>query len=44
MVISNLEYPGVEDYHDQAGDVEGSQRRVDNEVRVVEGAEDWILL
>ena len=43
-MMSNLEYPGVEYYHDQAGDVEGSKRGVDDEVRVVECAEDWILL
>ena len=43
-MMSNLEYPGVEYYHDQAGDVERSKRGVDDEVRVVECAEDWILL
>ena len=41
---SYLEYSGVEDYHDQAGDVEGAEGGVDDEVRVVEGADDGFLL
>ena len=36
----DLEYPGVEDYHDEAGDVEGAEGGVDDEVRVVEGADE----
>ena len=42
----DLEYPGVEDYHDEAGDVEGAERGVDDEVRVVEGADErlWLVL
>ena len=40
----HLEYPGVEHYHHQAGDVEGAQAGPDDEVRVVEGADDGFLL
>ena len=40
----DLEYPGVEDYHDEAGDVEGAERGVDDEVRVVEGADERLCL
>ena len=39
---THLEYPGVEDDHDQAGDVEWSERRVEDEVRVVEHADHWL--
>ena len=38
------EYSRVEDDHDDAGDVEGSERGVDDEVRVVEPAEIWLRL
>ena len=44
MLDIDLEYPGVEDYHDEAGDVEGSERGVDDEVRVVEGADERLCL
>ena len=40
----HLEYPGVEHYHHQAGDVEGAQAGPDDEVRVVEGADDGLVL
>ena len=36
----HLEYPGVEHYHHQAGDVEGAQAGPDDEVGVVEGAHE----
>ena len=38
------EYPGVEDDHDEAGDVEAAEGGVDDEVRVVEHADDGLLL
>ena len=38
-----LEYPEVEDDHDQAGDVEGPDTGPNDEVRVVEGADEWLL-
>ena len=40
-----LEYPGVQHDHDQAGDVEGSEGWVEDEVRVVEHANYrlWVL-
>ena len=40
----DLEYPGVEDYHDEAGDVEGAETGPDDEVRVIKRAYDLILL
>ena len=46
MLDIDLEYPGVEDYHDEAGDVEGPEAGPDDKVRVVEGADErllWIL-
>ena len=39
-----FEYPVVERDHDEAGDVEGAQTGPDDEVRVVEGADDLFLL
>ena len=39
-----LEYPVVESDHDEAGDVEGAQAGPDDEVRVVEGADDGVVL
>ena len=38
------EDPGVEDDHDEAGDVEAAEGGVDDEVRVVEHADDGLLL
>ena len=42
----DLEYPGVEDDHDEAGDVEGAKAGPDDKVRVVEGADErlWLFL
>jgi hypothetical protein len=37
-----LKYPEVEDDHDAAGDVEGADGRVDDEVWIVEGADEWL--
>ena len=44
QLLLHLEYPGVEHYHHQAGDVEGAQAGPDDEVRVVEGADDGVVL
>ena len=44
MTFLYLEYPGVEDDHDQAGDVEGSEGRVDDEVRVVKHADNRVRI
>ena len=38
------EYPGVEDDHDEAGDVEAAEGGVDDEVRIVEHADHGLLL
>ncbi len=37
-----LKYPEVEYNHDAAGDVEGTDGRVDDEVWIVEGADEWL--
>ena len=42
-LVEYLEYPEVEDYHDQAGDVEGPDTGPNDEVRIVEGADEWLL-
>ena len=38
----HLEYAGVENNHDQAGDVEWAKRGVDDELRVVETTEVYL--
>ena len=42
-LVEYLEYPEVEDYHDQAGDVEGPDTGPNDEVRIVEGADEGLL-
>ena len=37
--VGHLEYAGVEDDHDETGDVEGTEGGVDDELRVVETTE-----
>ena len=37
--VGHLEYAGVEDDHDETGDVEGAEGGVDDELRVVETTE-----
>ena len=39
-ILAHLEYSGVEDDHDEAGEVEWGERGPDDEVRVVEGAHE----
>ena len=39
-----LEYPVVERDHDEAGDVEGAERGVNDEVRVIEGTDERLSL
>ncbi len=41
--MTHCEYPGVQVDHDDAGDVEGAQGGPDDEVRVVEGADELAL-
>ena len=45
-LVEYLEYPEVEDDHDQAGDVEGPDTGPNDEVRIVEGADErlWLFL
>ena len=38
-----LEYSTVEEDHDPTRDVEGTKRRVDDEVRVEEGTDELLL-
>ena len=40
--MSHLENPSVEKDHDKAGNVERSERRVDDEVRIVERANELL--
>ena len=42
-IASHLEYPEVQKDHNHAGDVKGSQRRVDDEIRIVESANEHRL-
>ncbi len=37
-----LKYPEVEYDHDAAGNVEGANGRVDDEVWIIEGADEWL--
>ena len=38
--LTHLENSGVQHNHDKAGDIEGSQRGIDNKVRVVKRANE----
>ena len=41
--MSHLENPSVEKDHDKAGNVERSERRVDDKVRIVERANELLI-
>ena len=41
--VDHLEYAGVEDDHDETGDVEGTEGGVDDELGIVETTEVYLL-